>query len=115
MSRRWTARKAFKVDGVWYQVVEGVKSADDLRMDILVPTMGLDGLYGRKWQPIHMSHSAIVADFLYDNEEVLFPRGVGNNLGGVKHRNHLRLSEEEGWEAAMKKLRGEQARRRARV
>lgn len=111
--RRWTARRRFNVDGVWFRVVPGKKSPDDLKLEMLVPKRNVDGSVGTKWLAVHMSLGALLADFFYENEDILFPPEDGYK-GGEYHSKHLRQAEEEGYEAATKTLRATQAKKAAR-
>ena len=112
--RRWTARPQFNVDGVWFRVVPGYKSPEDLKLEMLTPKRKVDGSVGTKWIAVHMSLGALLADFFYENEDILYPPEDGF-LGGEYHSKHLRQAETEGYEAATKTLKGEVAKKASRI
>lgn len=85
--RRWEAGMKFELDGIHYRVVRGVKGPDDLRLDHLI-----DGT----WRPIHMRQGALLADFFFENEDVLYP--PPQYKGGKKYLEYVRDAARCGWE-----------------
>jgi hypothetical protein len=60
------------------------------------------------WQPVTMAAAAIMADFFFDNEDVLYPPSRGFK-GGRKFMEFLRLAVKEGWQTAVHGLQRERA------
>lgn len=104
--RHWRAGWRYThPSGITLRVEQGKKAADDLRMDIFV---------GR-WVPIPMAFGAILADFFYENEEVLYPpRGDAGPKGGKKYLDYLQGAAYVGWEAAESYLQDEKEAARQR-
>lgn len=101
MNRRWRDGLQVELDGLRFRVVAGRKSPDDLRLECWV-----DG----SWRPVRMALGAFLADFFYENEEVLFPYP---KKGGRKYLDYLRDAAKYGWEKADAVLRVERAKKRA--
>ena len=104
MTRRWQAGWTYVVAGLPLRVVPGRKSSDDLVMQWRV---------NGEWWSIPMAATAIIADFWYENEDVLYPPTRGF-LGGRKYTRYLRKAIEEGWESAEAELQSEKAAKRDR-
>lgn len=99
VERRWQPRPWFEVDGLWFKVERGKKAPDDLRLDILAAYRDEEtGLVEARALPVSMSFSAILADFFYENENVLYP--PPRFKGGKRHSQHMALAEQQGWEVA---------------
>lgn len=106
MPRRFHAGERFTVQGIELRVVQGRKSPDDLRLEMLQ-----DGW----WRPLPMALTFLELDFYVDNEGAL-----------TMYRNHWKFNGEsfflrvlwkvlaEGWQAAADEL-AEQRARRARA
>lgn len=85
--RRFHAGQTFTFDGITFRVQQGDKrTADgtegvDLRLDWYTP----DG----RWVAIGMGTVAFMADFLFENEDVLYPppryQGGGKFWGFIRH------------------------------
>jgi hypothetical protein len=82
------------------RVVKGKKAEDDLRFEWQVP--------GGEWRAVTMAAGGIMADFWYENEDVLYPPSAGF-LGGEKYAQYLDQAMREGWDAADAVLQGEKA------
>jgi hypothetical protein len=105
MNRRWLAGMAFEVDGVFYRVLRGRKEAprgaEDLRLEHRV-----DGV----WRPVRMQTGAMLADFFFENEDVLYPRPRFN--GGTEYLSYLWDAAYTGWEHSEGRLQEQKTRRR---
>ena len=110
--RRWQAGDRAELDGLQFRVQPGSKKADDLRLDVMV---------NGKWQPVHMRLAALIVDFLYENEDALYPRephssclvygcnGSRGHGGGEYYIRYLRKAGRDGWRVAQAELEGEKA------
>lgn len=96
-TRRWYAGQSFSIDDMHFRVVAGKKGPDDLRLDQLV-----DG----KWVAVRMAVGGMMADFFFENEEVLYPPPA---KGGKKYLDYVRDAARFGWERAEAALRVERA------
>jgi hypothetical protein len=90
---------AFEIDGVFYRVLHGRKGPGDLRLEHRV-----DGA----WKPVRMRTGAMLADFFFENEEVLYP----DAKGGKKYLEYVRDATKYGWDKADAVLRVERAQRK---
>lgn len=97
MSRRWQAGWRGTVDGVTLRVERGKKGPADLRMDVFV---------GGEWKPVHMSLGCVLADFFFENEDVLYPPSQGF-AGGTYYLRALAEAPKVGWEAVVGRIRSE--------
>ena len=85
-------------NGILLRVVPGKKSAEDLRLEWQIP--------GGEWRAVTMATGAIMADFWYENEDVLYPRAAGFK-GGEKYAQYLGVAMREGWGVADATLQSE--------
>lgn len=92
--RRWEAGYNGTASGISYRVVQGRKSADDLRLEFRV---------NGEWRPVAMDIGFLLADFFFENEHVLYPRSQGYR-GGWKYIQALQRAALDGWEAALSDL-----------
>jgi hypothetical protein len=104
--RRWKPGDEIEVDGVRFRVVAGKKTPNggmgqDLR---------LDWWTGGRWQAVGMGVGFLLADFFFENEEVLYPQALGH-LGGKKYLRFVKHAAERGWRYAVVELRAEQEAR----
>lgn len=97
---RWHAGWKHKVAGIHLRVVTGKKSPDDLRIEWLT---------SEGWIAIPMAAGAVMADFWYENEDVLYPPPA---MGGRKYLSYLATAARDGWEAADATLQAERAAKR---
>ncbi len=113
MTRRWSVREPFDFDGLKFRIVPGVKPTGlgergkDLRLEVYV---------GDAWRPVHMRLGAFLADFFYDNEEVLYPLFTPDDIkthwmGGKKYLVYVSSAARHGWEMAEAQLQAERAQR----
>lgn len=98
--RRWTEGWEDSVDGVGYRVVRGSKSQNDLR---------LDWRAGGGWRPVAMRTGALLADFFYENEHVLYP--PPRLQGGERYLGYIEQAARGGWAPAELTLREQSFRR----
>ncbi len=96
--RRFAAGDVFDQQGIRLRVVAGRKPAAgdgiDLRLDVLTPT---------GWVAVPLSVVGLMADFMYENEGVLYPKPQFK--GGEKVWEYLRHSVKHGWSKAEAGLR----------
>lgn len=93
---------ALELGGVHFRFVQGVKAADDVRMDILVP----------RWTKVSMKLGYVMADFYAQNERVLYPhRG---DKAGERYIYACKGAQLLGWEHAADHLDFERAQAQAR-
>jgi len=102
--RRWGAGQELVHKGVRYRVVGGTKFAGDLV---------LEWWQGGAWRKVPMSVGAILADFLYENEEHAFPRRRGFK-GGNRYLGYIHGAALTGWQKAEALLEKERAQRNSR-
>lgn len=102
--RRW-GECEFELAGQRFRVQRGVKSPDDLRLDWYTPT---------GWRAVPMSPGAMMADFFFENEDVLYPPDMGNQ-GGSKYIALLRHAARHGWQKANAGLLAERAAKQDRL
>jgi hypothetical protein len=67
---------------------------------------------GGRWVPVPMAVGALLADFFYENEDVLYPPGP-NVLGGRKYIRYVKHAAIHGWQKAEAGLRAERERKNA--
>lgn len=87
-SRRWHEGQTGTVDGIAWRVVSGRKNDSDLVLQFFM---------GTRWVSVSMLMGAMMADFLYENEENLYPQAKGYQ-GGLMYLNLLNKAATEGWE-----------------
>lgn len=92
--RRWIAGGRFQHDGIHYRVRVGRKHKDDLVLDHWTH----DG-----WRPVSMTTGMMMADFFYENEEVLYPTDRGA-AGGGYYLGACWMAAKHGWRTAAAKL-----------
>lgn len=97
-ARRFAAGYSAHISGIPFRVVQGRKSADDLK---------LEWLTDRGWVPVDMAAGGLLADFFYENEHRLYTHP--NALGGEKYMRFLQDCVRLGWQEAMDKLVDEKA------
>lgn len=102
--RRWQAGDDFWCDGIRYRVIEGRKGPDDLRLERRV-----DG----EWRPVKMESGFMLADFFFENEQVLYPRAKGHR-GGFEYLRALQDATRHGWETTQRRLSAQQQQSRLR-
>ena len=108
--RRFKDGDLFQFHGAMFRVVKGKKSPDDLRLDMWLGTR-MEG----QWVPVKASWVFLMSDFIYENEDVLYPP-TGRRAGGEKFMKALREAVRDGWVAATQTLEAERrsaAERRA--
>lgn len=103
--RRFNDGDLFQFHGAMFRIVKGKKSADDLRLDMWLGTR-TEG----QWVPVKASWLFLMSDFIYENEDALYPPG-GRRRGGEKFMDALREAVDHGWVAATQTL--EEERRNA--
>lgn len=105
--RKFLEGMRFTCDGQHYRVAAGSKSPNDLKLEWHV-----DGW----WRPVRMQTGFFLADFFYENEDVLRERYPGVKLfeGGEMYQRLSRVAGREGYEVAQQMLAGMQARRQER-
>lgn len=91
--RRFQEGQRFLVDGMEFLVQQGSKHPDDLRLLWRI---------GGRWRPVRMAVGAFLADFFFENEQVLYPpRPDGSGpKGGAKYLDYIRHAARFGWEKA---------------
>lgn len=85
-----------------WRVETGKKKEGDLKILLRIPD----------WTVVSMNMSALLADFLYQNENVLYPPTEGY-LGGEKFHQFLDKAMSEGVLAASDELEQEKRRKRS--
>lgn len=103
--RRWKAGDELVVDGLHFRVVQGAKSPEDLRLELEL---------GSGWRPVNMSWGALMADFFFENEDVLYPpeeRHLHGRIGGQYYLNYCARAAREGWQESDYGMRGEKRRK----
>lgn len=86
--RRWVLGLEGVTSSVRWRVERGGKSPHDLVLE-----WWLDG----RWVRIGMDITFLAADFMYENESVLYPPPA---RGGQMYFNRLRTAIKDGWETA---------------
>ena len=92
MTRRFLAMDEGRFGNIHWRVVEGRKSEDDLRLDLLVP----------RWTAVPMGLGFLFADFFYENENVLYP--PSRYRGGQMYLDFCGGAAHLGWEHARQLL-----------
>jgi len=82
--RRFEAGEFHECDGIGFRIVKGVKSPEDLR---------LDWWTGSEWRAISSKTVGFMAEFIYENEHVLYPPPL---QGGEKFVAYLKHSIQHG-------------------
>lgn len=103
MTRRWQVGEPFEVDGLRWRVVKGKKSPDDLRLEHLTPN---------GWRPTAMAMLFMLADFWYENEDLLYPKP--RYQGADYLLREVTRAAKQGWQVAQAKLQKEKEQKRAR-
>jgi hypothetical protein len=105
MNRRWPVGREVTVKRVWrFRVVQGSKERGNSHLyGDHVLQMWLQG----EWWNVPDAVAFVIADFKYENEEVLYPREHGKN-GGDKHLSECKRAARHGWERAQEWLEHEQ-------
>ena len=93
--RRFVVGYEVQVSGIHFRVEQGRKHPDDRVLLWNTPT---------GWVPIEMAAGALMADFFYENEHVLYPPPYS---GGEKYREFLKHAMQHGWDKAVAGLRME--------
>lgn len=104
MTRRWTAGMTCTIAGLNFRTLTGrkpVREGTDLVLEWETP---------QGWRAVPMKAGFYIADFLTENEDVLYPPSLGL-LGGRMYEQFIDLAIEAGWEAAQEAL-GEWQRRK---
>ena len=96
--KRWQPCKPFEISGVRFRVVLGSKTARADATGHRGRDLCLEWQTVVGWRPCEMAVGALFADFFYDNEDVLYPRPIGQ--GGNKYRSYLYHAMKEGWQVA---------------
>lgn len=103
MNRRFRSGDGGEIGGIPWRIVTGMKSEDDLRMDIQV---------GEKWVAVKMDLGFLMADFFYENENVLYPPSQGFR-GGQMYLDFCRGAAYMGWTHASETLSDQRRRKKA--
>lgn len=90
-------------DGLRCRIVPGAKAAGDLILE--VDSAGA-------WRRVKFASVGLIVEFLYRNEDLLYPR-AGGNLGGEKVFRFLREAIKVGHEQAARNLDWEKRNRQA--
>lgn len=98
-NRRWYAGLQFEHKGFEFRCVQGNKCDEDLVLQMRVDGSG--------WRHVPDAIAFILADFKYENEEILYPRSEGYK-GGDKHLAECRRAARHGWGQAQAWLEHEQ-------
>lgn len=93
--RRFRAGGPFKVDGIWYRLIQGEKGPDDLRLDWYVPNGDSQKL---AWRPVTLDHVFLIVDAIADNENYLFEWPAA---GGDYVRRYVMKALKEGYRKAI--------------
>lgn len=108
INRRWAAGDEYwSKEGLHLRVVEGAKPVNgngegrDLRLEVDV---------NGQWTAVHMELGFALADFFYENEEVLFP--PPQYKGGEKYLEQVQNAARFGYLAAQEWLERESRRKR---
>lgn len=96
MNRHFHVGDVGDIAGVRWRVVQGKKAPEDLRLDLCAP----------RFVPVSMGVGFLLADFLCENEEYLYPRAKGFS-GGDRYMRFVDGTRLLGWEAAYEQLKQE--------
>lgn len=107
MTRRWEPRE-FELDGLRWRVVLGRKESRvpgevDLRLEHMTPN---------GWRPTAMALLFMLADFWYENEDILYPRPRWQGADYLLRA--VRRATQNGYESEITRLEDEKAAKRAR-
>jgi hypothetical protein len=74
---------------------------------------------GDRWAAVGMELGAMLTQFFYENEQVLYPPALMNGsgeplLGGQRYLNACRAAIHHGWEAVAQQLEAERRRKNGR-
>lgn len=104
MSRRFMAGQRFQIGAIHLRVEPGYKKprgpGEDLRLELLTES---------GWIPIRFALAALIADFAFENEDVLYP--PPRYLGGDKFAAYIVRAMTDGWEVAEAVLQREKRQR----
>ena len=103
MTRRWKPGPV-RVGAFQFQVVKGRKHPDDLRLDMWAGNLAGPGV----WVSVPMCLGAVLADFFYENEGIIYPPPM---LGGRKYLDYVNVAATQGWQVADAGLRAERQAR----
>lgn len=106
--RRWKAGARGTVSGIPFRVVEGRKGPDDLMLQFYVATPN-----GGEWRAVGMDIGFLLADFLPENEDFLYPDAARSRIagGGDYYLSECWHARKHGWLSAKQKLVRERAGR----
>jgi len=99
MSRRFNAGEYFNVSGIEFRVEQGRKHPDDRVL------LWWSQEYG--WKPIEMTVGFLLADFFFENEEVLYPKPA---KGGDYYLDACEVAARNGWRQADEQLKAAKVR-----
>lgn len=106
--RRWREGDKGWVSGIPYRIVRGSKSPDDLILQLHA---------GGEWRNVSMDLGFLLADFLPENEDVLYPDQQSKRIaggGGDYYLSELWHARKHGWQSARQKLLRERAAKACR-
>lgn len=101
--RRWKEGDYGRVSGIPYRIVKGRKAEDDLVLELHA---------GGDWRRIGMDLGFLLADFLPENEDVLYPAAASQRVaggGGDYYLSECWHARKHGWQSALQKLVRERA------
>jgi len=104
VTRRWKAGMAGDCGGIPWRIVPGRKGPGDLRLELFA---------NGQWLAVKMDLGFLMADFFFENEELLHPPAKGN-LGGSMYTGHCLMAIAHGWETARQWLAVQRERAAAR-
>lgn len=106
--RRFSPGESYEFDGIRFRIVIGSKTKfkkpedDDLVLQWWAEGIG--------WVPVSMTAMFFMADFIFENENILYPPGRGFE-GGGRFWRYLRHSMKQGWRMGHAGLEAEKAQR----
>lgn len=103
--RRWQNGDFGELHGLRWRVRTGAKHPEDLVLEINV-----EGY----WLAVSMTLGFLLADFFFQNEDVLYPPSQGYR-GGYKYLNDCKVAALHGWDKAAAGLRAEKAMKADRL
>ena len=92
VERQFEVGDLFTVSGGYFRVTQGRKCAEDRVLELY---SSIEGRYIK----VGFDLLGMLYAFLYENEEVLYPRQDGYK-GGGKVSEHCRIAQRQGWEHA---------------
>lgn len=101
--RRFEAGQEYTMSGLQFRIVEGYKSPDDLRLEVLTDA--------GDYMPVKMTLGLFLADFFGENEDYLYPPP---GEGGDRYISECWHARRRGWKEAAARLAREKAAKRAR-